>query len=153
MAATLFLRKKAGRFMNRTAGYQLSKKVWTCRACRAWHDAPKPSRCQVCNHPEFLFFDSAGEARYFVGLLRSLDQQIVTELLHHPHYPINIFGVDGVVEVFHYVADFEYLDHAAQVVTGDFKPKSADGLDPVFKLKRKCFEAQYGRAILVVTEV
>jgi len=150
MSATVFLRKRRG-FANRVGGYQLSKKVWTCRACRAWHDAPRPKRCQVCDHAGFLYYDSAGEARYFVGLMRAQDAGELDELQHHPAYAIHIFGVDGVVEVFTYVADFEYL-RGETVWTGDFKPKAKQGLDPSFILKRKCFEAQYGRQILIVTE-
>ncbi len=149
----VFLRKKAGGFANRVGGYQLSKKVWTCIACRAWHDAPKPKRCQVCNHPAFLYYDSAGEARYFVGLMRAQDAGELDELQHHPAFPITIFGVNGLVEVFKYVADFEYVAlPGRELVVGDFKPRAKAGLDPGFLLKQKCWEAQYGRKILIVTE-
>lgn len=143
----VFLRKKPGKFGTRIEGYGQSKKVWTCRRCRAWHDAPKPKLCERCQHQEFLHYDSAGEARWFVGLMRELDHALITDLRHHPRYPIIV----NTTKVFEYVADASY-ERDGELVVGDFKPKAAQGLDPVFKIKRKCFEAQYGRLITVVTE-
>lgn len=147
----LFLRKMPGKFATRIEGYGQSHKIWTCRACRAWHEKKRPKRCEQCGHAEFLHYDSAGEARWFVGLMRELDNGLIADLSHHPRYPIHIDGPAGVIKVFEYVADAEYV-RDDELVTGDFKPKAAQGLDPVFKLKRKCFEAQYGRLITVVTE-
>lgn len=146
-------RNRAGKFGNRLEGYGQSKKVWTCLACRGWHDAPKPTLCQWCEHKAFLYYDSAGEARWFVGLMRELDHGAIAELAHHPRYPIHVCQVDvrAHIQVFEYVADAEYVRDGMRV-TADFKPKAVQGLDPVFKLKRKCFEAQYARAITIVTE-
>ena len=148
----VFQRQKRGGFSNRVEGYGMSRKVWTCLKCRAWHDQNKPRACVQCASLDFLYFDSAGEARHFIGLMRAQDAGELSDLVHHPRYPIHIFGVDGVVKVFDYIADSEYIDRVVGLVTADFKPKSAMGLDPTFKLKRKCFEAQYGRAITLVTE-
>lgn len=147
----VFIRKKGAGFANRVGGYQLSKKVWTCLACRAWHDPPKPKRCQVCDHAAFLYYDSAGEARYFIGLMRAQDAGQLTDLQHHPRYSLHCFGVDGIIEVMGYTADAEFVDRG-ELVTADYKPKSAEGLDPVFKLKQRWFQAEYGRNIRVVTE-
>jgi hypothetical protein len=149
----VFLRKRPGKFGTRIEGYGQSKKVWTCRRCRAWHDAPKPKACERCAHSTFLHFDSAGEARWFVGLMRELDHGLIAELQHHPRYPIHVCQVDvrAHIQVFEYVADADY-ERDGELITADFKPRAAQGLDPVFKLKRKCFEAQYGRLITVVTE-
>lgn len=151
MPATVFLRNKHKRFATRVGGYARSHKIWTCRRCRAWHEHAKPKRCERCGHPEFLFYDSGGEARWFVGLMRELDNGSIAELVHHPRYPIHVAGSQGIVQVFDYVADAEYL-RAGELITGDFKPKSLEGLDPVFLLKRKCFEAEYGRSITITTE-
>jgi len=147
----VFLRNRPGGFKTRIEGYSQSHKIWTCRACRAWHEKKKPKLCERCDHGHFLHYDSAGEARWFVGLMRELDHGDIADLSHHPRYPIHIEGPGGIVKVFEYVADGEYV-RAGELVTADFKPKAAMGLDPVFKLKRKCFEVQYGRLITVVTE-
>lgn len=151
MSATLFLRKPRKGFSTRLEGYQKSYKIWTCRRCRAWHEHKRPGRCDVCGHPEFFHYDSAGEARWFVGLMRQLDHDELSELRHHPPYAIHVTGPTGVQKVFDYVADAEYV-RKGKLVTADFKPRAKAGLDPVFALKRKCFEAEYGRRVLVVTE-
>lgn len=154
----VFIRKRS-KFATRLQGYAMSRHVWTCRKCRAWHEHKKPKRCDQCQHPEFLHYDSAGEARWFVGLMRGLDAGTLHDLVHHPRYPIHVCQVDvrAHIKVFDYVADAEYEilplgNRKRELVTGDFKPKAAAGLDPVFELKRKCFEAQYGRPVTVITE-
>lgn len=141
-------------FKTRLEGYALSRHVWTCRACRAWHENKRPKRCDQCQHPDFLHYDSAGEARWFVGLMRGLDANEIHNLVHHPRYPIYVCQVDvrAHIKVFDYEADAEYNRANEELVTADFKPKAAMGLDPVFNLKRKCFEAQYGRPVTVITE-
>ena len=96
------------------------------------------------------------------GRETGLDAGTIHNLQHHPRYPIHVCQVDmrAHIKVFDYVADAEYelgipvsrgRDH--ELVTADFKPKAAAGLDPVFELKRKCFEAQYGRPVTVITEI
>lgn len=147
----VFLRNRPGVFASRLEGYGQSNKKWTCRKCRAWHDAPKPKRCQVCQHADFLHYDSAGEARWFVGLMRELDRGDIAELQHHPRFPITIEGPQGPVRVCEYVADGEFIRKGV-LITGDFKPKAKQGLDPTFLLKQKLFEAQYGRLITIYTE-
>jgi hypothetical protein len=143
---------QGGAFTTRLEGYGKSRKVWLCRACFVWHDAPKPTRCVNCRRPDFLYFDSAGEARWFAGLVRALERDEIAELIHHPVYEIWIAGPQGEhTKVFNYIADAEYVQNG-KVVSADFKPKARRGLDPVFKIKRRCFEAQYARRILIVTE-
>jgi len=76
--------------------------------------------------------------------------------VHHPRYPIHVCQVDvrAHIKVFEYVADASYeLGDRRELVVADFKPRAKAGLDPVFALKRRCWEAQYGRKLVVVTEV
>ncbi len=154
--------KPTARWAHRTDGQRASKKCWLCRACWAWHDPPKPLICQVCNHSAFFRCDSAGEGRWFAGRLRAMERGEITELVHHPAYEIYVHGPDGVsVKVFLYEADAEWTQDG-KVTTADFKAKLRTNattkakreiaLDPIFKLKRKCFEATYGRRILIITE-
>jgi len=149
----VFIRKPGG-FGTRLGGYGMSHKIWTCLACRAWHEKKKPPCCERCGGKSFLHYDSHGEARWFVGLMRELDAGNIEELEHHPRYPIHVALVPNLActtRVFEYVADAEYV-RAGMLITADFKPKAEAGLDPVFKLKQRCFEAAYGRKINIVTE-
>lgn len=156
MAPTVFIRRPRGAvFKTRLQGYALSRHVWTCCKCRAWHEGKRPLICEQCRHGNFLHYDSAGEARWFVGLMRGLDAGELHNLLHHPRYPIHVCQVDvrAHIKVFDYVGDAEYeLGDRRELITADFKPRAKAGLDPLFALKRKCFEAQYGRPVTVITE-
>ncbi len=145
---------RAGRrFGTRLAGYAKSCKVWTCLKCRAWHETKKPLRCTLCQHHEFLHYDSAGEARWFVGLMRQQDEDELVDLEHHPRFPIYVTGPGGLHHVCDYVADASFVRSAdLEAIVADFKPRAAEGLDPVFKLKQKLFEAQYGMKITIYTE-
>lgn len=64
------------------------------------------------------------------------------DLRLQPRYPLMV----GSTKVADYVADFEYLDAiTGETITEDVKGFETD----VFKLKRKHFEAQYGRKIRI----
>lgn len=145
-------------FRSRVEGYQRRRKVWTCRACRAWHEEPKkPPACEQCGHTGkdwALHYGSAGEGRRFVKLMRELDHGLISELSHHPTFSLLAYTAQGPVKAARYEADSCYrrltcfvedgVQHEQELlVIEDYKPRAAAGLDPVFKLKRKWFEAQY----------
>lgn len=86
-------------------------------------------------------FDSALEARRYAQLRGYADLGQIRDLVLQVRYPLHCST--GAV-VCHYVADFEYVDvAAATVVTEDAKGFETD----VYKLKKRWFEAEYGRPI------
>ena len=151
--------RPAEAFQSRIHGYQRRRRIWTCAACRAWHEGfTKPPACEECGHTgkkAFLHYGSAGEARRFVKLMRELDHGLIMDLHHHPSYHLHAWTDQGPVKVCRYEADSCYrrlerwtddldTEHEQyRLIIEDFKPRAAAGLDPVFKLKRAWFEAQY----------
>lgn len=87
-----------------------------------------------------ITFDSAMEARRY-GVLKMLSLAgDITNLRLQPSYDIEAHGV----KICAYRADFAYRD----CITGEEITEDVKGVEtPEFKLKRKLFEAQYGRKI------
>lgn len=89
-----------------------------------------PSRLEAARYRELKKLERAGEIR---------------ELRIHVKYPLKV----GNKVVCNYIADSEYLDvRIGQRVTEDVKGVPT----PVYKLKRKMFEAQYGSQIREITK-
>lgn len=93
---------------------------------------------------EGITFDSAKEAARFVELKLLLKAGDIHTLRRQFPYPLNVripeFQSSGIGS---YVADFDYFrgeEHITEDVKG-FKT-------PLYKWKKKHFEAQYGRKIL-----
>lgn len=79
-------------------------------------------------------FQSKAELSYYKELKLEEAMGIVTELELQPRFPIIINGVT----VFHYVADFSFKRY------GVFTVVDVKGfLTAIYRLKKKCFEAQY----------
>ena len=148
-------RRAAQQFAHRSEGYQRKRRVWVCVNCRAWHDA-KPAGCigTGCLSGSFLHFDSTVEAQRFVQLWMLQDHGEIQRgtLRHHPRYPLCVPGPSGApIEVCRYEADSTYVTQAGLRVVEDVKPRDPKAQDPVFKLKRRLFEAQYGVEITIVS--
>lgn len=76
------------------------------------------------------------------------DRGLISALECQPPFPLEINGT----KVFTYRADFRYHDHTkGETVVEDVKATTnPKGLDPVFILKRKCVEAEYGINVSIV---
>jgi hypothetical protein len=90
-------------------------------------------------------FDSEREAAvYHDHALRQAAGEI-DDLVAHPRYPLEAYGQ----LLGHYEADLSYVETATgQVVVVDVK--SGPTRTPLYRLKKKLFEAQYG---LTITEI
>lgn len=82
-----------------------------------------------------LWFASRAEARRYSELKLLERAGEISRLLLQPRYPL---VVDGV-KIGEYRADFSYLDKTGAVVVVDVKGVET----PVFKIKRRLFEALY----------
>lgn len=89
-----------------------------------------------------ITFDSQREAQRYATLKLLARSGDYADLKLQPRYPLMVGGV----KIADYVADFEYRD----TVTGATITEDVKGVETaVFKLKRKFFEAQYGRKIRI----
>lgn len=149
-----------GGFTSRLGGANLARRVWICPACRRWHDPvddpggkkSRPPACAGCGERALLYFDSRGEALRFVQLWMMQDAGDITGLRHHPRFDLLAYGEGGVpVPVAQYEADAAYIDRHGIEVIEDYKPRSPEAQDPVFRLKRRHFEAQYGIRVRIVS--
>lgn len=115
---------------------------------------PAPKR-KYRNTPTVLDgirFDSKGEAQRW-AFLKTLERAgQIARLARQVEYVLNAPTLDGGWTepiIGKYVADFEYwVLKTATTVTEDFKGVST----PLFKWKRKHWEAQYGRKLHVVNK-
>jgi Protein of unknown function (DUF1064) len=93
-------------------------------------------------------FQSKAEARRYDELILLERAGAIRELERQPAYPITVEGRDfkrRIVAV--YVADFRYRDGPAGILTVE----DVKGVrTPVYKLKKKLVEAQYG---IEITEI
>lgn len=140
-------------FNTRQEGYGRSRRIWVCLQCRIRHEHAKPTECRApdCLSGSFFMFDSAGECQRFMSLWFQQDHGLITSLRHHPRYDLHTVTAGGVpLKVAYYEADSVYIRDGLTVVE-DFKPGDPKALDPVFKLKRRIFEAQYGLTIRIVS--
>lgn len=150
------------RFAHRSDGYRTSRKVWVCLSCRAWLEprpradgsrSGKPASCSGCGGKDYLYFDSAIEARRFVRLWTMQDAHEIRGLRHHPRFDLyTVDPGDMLVKVGVYEADSEYWAGEEHIVE-DVKPASEAAQDPVFRWKRRHFEAQFGIRIRIVSKV
>lgn len=149
-----------GGFQTRVEGHQRSRKVWICLACRAWLEPEqtggpkgKPAACHQCGGSSYLFFDSAIEGQRFARLWFMQDTGEITGLKHHPRFELHTVNPgDQVVRVGVYEADSEYWRDGQHIVE-DVKPRDEAAQDPLFKWKRRHFEAEYGLTIYIVSKV
>lgn len=148
--------RQAGPFATRNAGFALKNRAWICIACRAWHDV-KPKGCinPNCTSGKFLHFDSKVEAQRFAQLWMLQDHGRIAAgtLVHHPRYDLCAPDPRGgaPLAVAYYEADSTYVRDTGARVVEDVKPRADLAQDPVFKIKRRWFEAQYGLAITIVS--
>lgn len=98
-------------------------------------------------------FDSRREARRYQDLRLLERAGEITELERQPQFPIKVpvLDPDGSIRrllvVAIYIADFRYHDRRAQAVVVE----DAKGVrTPVYRLKKKLVEAQYGIRIVEV---
>lgn len=88
-------------------------------------------------------FDSKAEARRYDALRLAERAGEITALELQPAFPIAVNGR----AICTYRADFRYTDRAGRVVVEDVKGVKT----PVYRLKKKLTEAQYGITITEVT--
>lgn len=144
-------------FATRADGYQRKRRVYVCLACRAWNEGARPAECidPHCSSGTFLRMDSVVEAQRFMALWLMQDAGTIVPgtLTHHPRYPLITLGPDGKpIAVRVYEADSTYVRAACGTrVVEDVKPRADQAQDPVFRLKRAWFEAQYGLPITIVS--
>ena len=89
-----------------------------------------------------IIFDSAREARVYIGLKLSQALGHITDLKLQPRFLLQegFRGEDGKwVRKVEYVADFDYFDNSGMRVICDVKGMKT----PVFRLKEKLFRAKY----------
>lgn len=147
-------RNGGGAFRTRVEGHQRSRKIWVCTHCRGWNESTtgKPDECISCKGPNKFFAkcDSAVEAERLASLWFQQDQGLISNLRHHPRYDLVVPNGEGeLLIVAVYEADFSY-ERNEELMVEDVKPRSPDAQDPVFKLKRKMFEHQFGITIRIV---
>lgn len=88
-------------------------------------------------------FASKAEAKRYGELKLMLRANEIEDLRVHPRYPLKI----GAAHICDYVADFSYIDRR----TGDVVTEDVKGFKtPVYRLKRKIFQAVTGREITEV---
>lgn len=146
---------QAGAGGHRTGGYAKRKPAWICIVCRAYHEV-RPRECidPACTNAQsrketrFLFCDSKVEALRFLELWAKQDHGEIANgtLVHHPRFELCTPDPQGgpPVVASSYTADSSYRRASDGVlVVEDVKPERAEAIDPVFRLKRRWFEAQY----------
>lgn len=104
-------------------------------------------------HNDGYTFDSGAEHRRYQQLKLLLAAGEIANLIVHPRYLIfdDYRRVDGrQIRAVYYQADFEYQDNLImEIVTEDVKGGAATQT-PLFRLKRKLFEARYERVLQIV---
>lgn len=86
-----------------------------------------------------ISFASKAEAARYQYLTLLVQAGEIKQLRLQTKWPIQINGI----HVGSYVSDFDYLDTKETLTVEDVKGVRT----PLYKFKRKCFEAQYGFAI------
>ena len=99
------------------------------------------------------YFASLPEYKRYCTLNLWAKTAIIKNLKLQPRFPLHSYcqADQSAVHVFDYVADFEYIfSQNGQRIIEDVKPKRIEAQDPVFKLKRKLFEAEYGLTLTII---
>jgi hypothetical protein len=81
-------------------------------------------------------FASKKEAKRYAELKLLLKAGAIRELFLQPKFPVTV----NDIQVFTYVADFQYMEADGALVVEDVKGVKT----PMYRLKKKCVEAQYG---------
>lgn len=152
----LWGKRQVGQFATRVEGHQRAIKVWICVACQGWNEPAKgkPAGCQFCACPQLLKCDSKGEAQRFVWLWGEQQRGRITGLIHHPRFDLFAPGPTGtgLKRICIYEGDSEYvITDSNERIVEDFKPQDPAAQDPLFKVKRKWVEHQYGLRISIVS--
>lgn len=99
-----------------------AKPVYICKACREWHDpvwharldrSGEPPMCRKCGRiANFDYFQSTGEAKWWMKLLRRQDDGLIRELERQYKIPLLACHREtGKPVAFgDYYADFRYFD-------------------------------------------
>lgn len=98
-------------------------------------------RAKPCNFDGY-HFDSQGEGRRYLDLKLLLQQGHISKLGLQPKFPITVNGK----KICTYIADFIYQENGVTIVE-DYK----GFMTPVFRLKKKLFEAIYGTELRITT--
>lgn len=94
-------------------------------------------------------FDSKGEAFRYRELRMAERAYAIQDLELQPRFPLHVpgFHMGNLIKVSTYVADFRFVNRVnGEVVIEDFKGVRT----PMYRLKKKWVEAQYG---ITITEV
>ncbi len=95
-----------------------------------------------------ILFASRAEAARYLELLHLAHHGRITDLTLQPRFPILINGV----KVMEYRPDFQYWDvNEDRLMIEDVK--GGTYRTPTYRLKKRAFEAYYGREITEVTDV
>ena len=93
-----------------------------------------------------ITFASGAEGRRYLELRRMEAVGLIRELELQPRFPLVVAGV----KIGTYVADFRYLHGGTgEVAVEDVKGKGAP-LEPVFRIKRRLFEALYPHELRII---
>jgi hypothetical protein len=139
------------RMVERSAIKGMAKEVWICRACGEWNGARwdkvkgkslPPPECSVCGRMDFEHFQSEGEAKYWMRLVRRQEDGIIAELERQYRIPLlTVHHATGKpVWWADMVADFRWLDvKTGQRIVAEYKPRDLMSYDA--QLKIRCAEA------------
>lgn len=113
-----------------------------CRGCMAWHSGAKPAACTTCGRMDFESFQSQGEAKWWMKLLRRQESGQISGLeRQHRIDLLTVHHRTGKPVVFAtYVADFRWKDTATgELVVAECKPGAAMTYES--QLKIRCVES------------
>ena len=119
---------------------------WRCRVCGELAN-PKAKRCAKCQGRVHMF-DSKAEASRFLELLAMEQAKVIGGLEVHPRFDLRMEDQ----KVAAYIPDFSYWIKKGigeERIVEDVKGGKATDT-PVFKLKMKMFEIQYGIKLTIV---
>ncbi len=148
--------RKGARFGTRAEGHGKRRHVWICRACGHWHrEQVKQCERSHCRSGELFYCASSKEARRAAQLLLEESEGLIERLEFQKSFPLHAVcqrtgrPVNARVS---YRPDAVYY-RGGELVVEDVKGRSEAGDDPVFKLKRRLFEAAYGVQVTILRNV
>lgn len=130
----------------------MAVRYWSCASCLA-SLGEKFTTCPRCKKTEILYFQSGKERNRYAALRLQEKHGLISGLIVHPVYPLHVQNPGGQrIQIAKYIADFGYRQGTGGFIVEDVKASdSKSALDPVFVLKRKHVEAQYGLVIQCYT--